>query len=93
MVATLIEMSAMFELDAGSSVYYCIVYYYCIALNWPQQLNLQFKRSDIEIEYDNHKIDSLMRRTIESASLLYLFYKTIIGVYLNRHESLALHKR
>ena len=72
MVATLIEMSAMFELDAGSSVYYCIVYYYCIALNWPQQLNLQFKRSDIEIEYNKHKIDSLMRRTIESASLVFV---------------------
>ena len=30
-----------------------------------------------------------MRRTSKSACLLYLFYETIIGMYLNWHESLA----
>ena len=55
--------------------------------------NLQFKRSDLEREYNKHKIDSPMRRTTKSRSLLCLFYKTRIGMYLYRHESLALHKR
>ena len=64
---------------------------HCIEIGPPT--TLQFKRSDIIIEYNKHKIDSPMRRTIESAGLLYLFYKTIIDMYLNRHESQTLHKR
>ena len=71
MVAESIEMSAIFGLDARWSVYY-VHCTFCIALKLAPT-TLQFKRSDIKIESSKLKIDSLMRRTNKSASLLYLF--------------------
>ena len=70
-VAESTEMSTIFELDARWSVYY-VHCTFCIALKLAPT-TLQFKRSDIKIESSKLKIDSLMRRTNKSASLLYLF--------------------
>ena len=70
MVAESIEMSAIFELDARSIYYaHCT---FCIALKLALTTP-QFKRSDIKIEHNRLKIDSPIRRTNKSASLLYLF--------------------
>ena len=71
MVAESIEMSAIFELDARWSVYYAHCTF-CIALKLALTTS-QFKRSDIKIEHSRLKIDSPIRRTNKSASLLYLF--------------------
>ena len=64
MVARSIEMPAISELDTGWSVYY---------VHTQASTTLQFKRSDIKIEYNKHKIDFPMQRTNKSASLLDLF--------------------
>ena len=88
LVGKSIEMSDIFQLDAEWSVYY--IHTFCVALKLAPT-TLQFKRLGIKIGYNNHKIDSPMQKT--SASLLYSFCKVIIGMYLNRHESQALHKR
>ena len=90
-VAKSIEISAIFELDAAWSFYY-VHCTFCIVLKLAPT-TLKFKRSDVKIEYNKQKIDFPIRRTNKSASLLYWFYKVIIGLYLNRHESLALPKR
>ena len=84
-VAKSIEMSAIFGLDARWSVYY-VHCTFCIALKLAPT-TLRFRRSDTKIEYSKLQIDSPMRRTNKSASLLYSSYKTIIGMVLNRHES------
>ena len=82
-------MPAIFELDARWSVYY-VHCTFCIALKLAPT-TLQFKRSDIKLDYNKHKIDSPKRRTNKSARFLYFFYKVAIGMYLNRHDSLAHH--
>ena len=81
MVARSIEVLAIFELDAGWSVYY-VHRTFCAALKLAPT-TLQFKRLDIKIVCNKRKGDSPLRRTNKSESLLYLFYKTIIGMYLN----------
>ena len=88
MVARSIEISAIFEFDAGWSVYY-VHCTFCIRLKLALT-TLQFKRSDVKIEYNEHKTDSLCEEQVCES---YNFFKTIIGMYLNRHELLALHKR
>ena len=86
-------MPAIFGLHARWSVCYAHCTF-CIALNLAPT-TLQFKRSGIKIEYSKLTIDfrSRIRRTNKSASLLYLSYKTIIGMVLYRHESQVLHKK
>ena len=81
MVARSIEVLAIFELDAGWSVYY-VHGTFCATLKLAPT-TLQFKRLDIKIVCNKRKGDSPLRRTNKSASLLYLFYKTIIGMSLN----------
>ena len=84
LVVKSIEISVIFQLDAEWSV--CYVHCtFCVALKLAPT-TLQFKRSGIKIEYNNHKIDSPMRKT--SASLLHSLCKVIIGTSYH-HELLS----
>ena len=78
----LIEMFALFELKAGwsDSYVHCT---FCIALNLAPT-TLQFKGSVLEIECNKHKNWFPLRRKNKSRSLLHLFYKTTVGMYLYR---------
>ena len=83
-------MPAMFELGTGWSVY-CVHCSFCIALK-QAPTTLQFKRSDIKIEYNKHKIDFPMRRTNKSFIFVLEYKKTnypsLLSLSISFHQSL-----
>ena len=90
MVARSIEMPAISELDTGWSVSY-VHCTFCIALKLAPT-TLQFKRSDIKIEYNKHKIDSPMRRTNKSFIFVLeskkINYPGLLSLSISFHQSL-----
>ena len=89
-VVRLIEMFALFELKVGwsDSYVHCT---FCIALNLAPT-TLQFKGSDLEIEYNKHKNWFPLRRKNKSRSLLHLFYKTTVeNVHWNCFKHIFIH--
>ena len=90
MVARSIDMPTIFELDTGWSVYY-VHCTFCIALKLAPT-TLKFKRSDIKIEYNKHKIDFPMRRTNKSFIFVLEYKKTnypgLLSLSISFHQSL-----
>ena len=90
MVARSIEMPTISELDTRWSVYY-VHCTFRIALKLAPT-TLQFKRSDIKIEYNEHKIDFPMRRANKSFIFVLEYKKTnypsLLSLSISFHQSL-----